>query len=211
MTTMPFDELGNRADASPPSPLLPSCRWGRTDRTTSVEPERREESMTKSRVVKGTSGLTHPDEVMAIHERILEASSARSRFVRVGSSGRVHVIEAGDGPPVVLLHGSSTSSLLLLPLLERLQGAWGIAVDRPGFGRVAGWGARRPRIGCDRACRKLDGWHVGTLVRTGASRTSSPASATRRSAAPAGHPRPPTPAGDGHTEDRGIAPKDDEA
>jgi len=90
--------------------------------------------MTKSRVVKGTSGLTHPDEVMAIHERILEASSARSRFVRVGSSGRVHVIEAGDGPPVVLLHGSSTSSLLLLPLLERLQGAWGIAVDRPGFG-----------------------------------------------------------------------------
>src|SRR6266540_1444096 len=146
MTTMPFDELGNRADASPPSPLLPSCRWGRTDRTTSVEPERREESMTKSRVVKGTSGLTHPDEVMAIHERILEASSARSRFVRVGSSGRVHVIEAGDGPPVVLLHGSSTSSLLLLPLLERLQGAWGIAVDRPGFGLSDPADAPRERV-----------------------------------------------------------------
>jgi pimeloyl-ACP methyl ester carboxylesterase len=99
-----------------------------------VEPERKEESMTKSRVVRGTSGLTHPDEVVAIHERILETSPAKGRFINVGPSGRVHVIEAGDGPPVVLLHGSSTSSLLLLPLLERLQGAWGIAVDRPGFG-----------------------------------------------------------------------------
>jgi len=89
--------------------------------------------MTKSRVLKRT-GLTHPDEVVAIHERILETSPAKSRFVKVGSSGRVHVIEAGDGPPVVFLHGSSTSSLLLLPLLERLQGTWGIAVDRPGFG-----------------------------------------------------------------------------
>lgn len=90
--------------------------------------------MTKSRVVKIASGLTHPDEVMAIHNRILETSPAKSRFVKVGSGGRVHLIETGDGPPVVLLHGSSTSSLLLLPLLERLQGAWGIAVDRPGFG-----------------------------------------------------------------------------
>jgi pimeloyl-ACP methyl ester carboxylesterase len=90
--------------------------------------------MTKSGVVKRTSGLTHPDEVVAIHEQILETSPAKSRFVDVGPGGRVHVIEAGDGPPVVLLHGSSTSSLLLLPLLERLEGSWSIAVDRPGFG-----------------------------------------------------------------------------
>jgi pimeloyl-ACP methyl ester carboxylesterase len=90
--------------------------------------------MTKSRVLTGTSGQAHPDGVVAIHERILDTSPAKSRFVNVGSGGRVHVIEAGDGPPVVLLHGSSTSSLLLLPLLERLEGAWGIAVDRPGFG-----------------------------------------------------------------------------
>jgi pimeloyl-ACP methyl ester carboxylesterase len=90
--------------------------------------------MTKSNVVRGSSGLTHPDEVAAIHERILGTSLAKSRFIKVGSSRRVHVIETGDGSPVVLLHGSSTSSLLLLPLLECLQGAWGIAVDRPGFG-----------------------------------------------------------------------------
>jgi pimeloyl-ACP methyl ester carboxylesterase len=46
----------------------------------------------------------------------------------------VHVIEAGQGPPVVFLHGSGGSSLSILPLLERLEGVRGIAVDRPGFG-----------------------------------------------------------------------------
>jgi pimeloyl-ACP methyl ester carboxylesterase len=89
--------------------------------------------MGRSRTVNG-SRLTHSDEVVATYERILGASPANSRFVKVGSSAQVHVIEAGDGPPVVLVHGSSTSSILLLPLLERLQGVWGIAVDRPGFG-----------------------------------------------------------------------------
>lgn len=34
----------------------------------------------------------------------------------------------------MLLHGSSTSSFSFLPLLERLHGVRGIAVDRPGFG-----------------------------------------------------------------------------
>jgi len=34
----------------------------------------------------------------------------------------------------VFLHGSSTSSLSLLPVLERLEGVRAIAVDRPGFG-----------------------------------------------------------------------------
>jgi pimeloyl-ACP methyl ester carboxylesterase len=88
--------------------------------------------MTRSRIVH--SRLTHPGEVVATYERILGSSSAHSRFIKAGSNRRVHVIEAGDGPPVVLLHGSSTSSMLLLPLLELLRGVWGIAVDRPGFG-----------------------------------------------------------------------------
>jgi pimeloyl-ACP methyl ester carboxylesterase len=50
------------------------------------------------------------------------------------SGRRVHVIETGDGPPVVFLHGSNTSSLSLLPVLDRLEGVRAIAVDRPGFG-----------------------------------------------------------------------------
>jgi pimeloyl-ACP methyl ester carboxylesterase len=72
--------------------------------------------------------------VVAVHERILAASLARSRHIRVRSGRRVHVIEAGQGPPVLFLHGSSTSSLSVLPLLEHLQGVRVIAVDRPGFG-----------------------------------------------------------------------------
>jgi pimeloyl-ACP methyl ester carboxylesterase len=76
----------------------------------------------------------HSDEVIEVNQRILAASPARSRHIEVRSGRRVHVIEAGAGPPVLLLHGSSTSALSLLPLLERLQGVRGIAVDRPGFG-----------------------------------------------------------------------------
>ena len=58
----------------------------------------------------------------------------RGRDIEVRSGRRVHVIEAGEGPPVVFLHGSNTSSLSLLPVLERLEGVRAIAVDRPGFG-----------------------------------------------------------------------------
>ena len=59
----------------------------------------------------------------------------RGRQIKLRSGRRVHVIEAGEGPAVVLLHGSNTSSLSLLPVLERLRGVRAIAVDRPGFGR----------------------------------------------------------------------------
>jgi pimeloyl-ACP methyl ester carboxylesterase len=76
----------------------------------------------------------HSEEVVAVHQRILGASPARSRHIKVRSGRRVHVIEAGEGPPVLLLHGSSTSSLSVLPLLERVEGVRAIAVDRPGFG-----------------------------------------------------------------------------
>jgi pimeloyl-ACP methyl ester carboxylesterase len=82
----------------------------------------------------GPSKLGRPDEVVAVHERILAVSPAQGRDIKVGAGRRVHVLEAGEGPPVVLLHGSSTSSLLLVPLLERLKGLRGIVVDRPGFG-----------------------------------------------------------------------------
>lgn len=77
---------------------------------------------------------SHSDEVFDVHERILGASPARSRHIEVRSGRRVHVIEAGEGPPVLFLHGSSTSSLSVLPLLEHLEGVRVIAVDRPGFG-----------------------------------------------------------------------------
>jgi pimeloyl-ACP methyl ester carboxylesterase len=72
--------------------------------------------------------------MLEVHEGMLAGSRARSRSIDMGSGRRVHVIEVGEGPPVMFLHGSSTSSLSLLPLLERLEGVRAIAVDRPGFG-----------------------------------------------------------------------------
>jgi hypothetical protein len=85
-------------------------------------------------VIGGEPVPAHSDAVVEVHERILGASPARSRHIQVRSGRRVHVIEAGEGPPVLFLHGGSTSSLSLLSLLERLEGVRAIAVDRPGFG-----------------------------------------------------------------------------
>lgn len=79
-------------------------------------------------------GVAHPDEVVAAHQRVLAGSSSHGRYVDVAPGRRVHAIEAGDGQPLVLLHGSGPSALLFLPLLERLKGVRAIAVDRPGFG-----------------------------------------------------------------------------
>jgi pimeloyl-ACP methyl ester carboxylesterase len=81
-----------------------------------------------------TGGLGHPSEVGATHKRVLAGSPARSRYVEVTPGQRVHLIEAGEGAPLVLIHGSGPSALLFLPLLARLEGLRAIAVDRPGFG-----------------------------------------------------------------------------
>src|SRR6266545_1627097 len=74
------------------------------------------------------------DGVCDAYKRMLRASPAKSRYIDVRAGRHVHLIEAGEGPAVLFLHGSSTSSLSLLPLLERLEGVRAIAVDRPGFG-----------------------------------------------------------------------------
>jgi pimeloyl-ACP methyl ester carboxylesterase len=87
-----------------------------------------------SRSGSPTPGLGHPPEVAAAHERVLAGSPARSRYVEVTPGQRVHLIEAGEGAPLVLIHGSGPSALLFLPLLAHLEGLRAIAVDRPGFG-----------------------------------------------------------------------------
>ena len=107
------------------------------------EPERpgvmgsRRSAVMKSRSETGRLGPWVPapsDRVIEAHERMLRASAVRSRFIETGSGGRVHVLEVGEGPPVLHLHGTNTSSLSLLPVLERLQAVRAIAADRPGFG-----------------------------------------------------------------------------
>ncbi|HEX7060975.1 MAG TPA: alpha/beta fold hydrolase, partial [Woeseiaceae bacterium] len=73
-------------------------------------------------------------ETFDIHERMLAAAAATRRYIEVDGGRRVHLTEAGEGTPVLFLHGSSTSSLSLLPLLEHLDGVRAIVADRPGFG-----------------------------------------------------------------------------
>src|SRR5262245_24802423 len=47
---------------------------------------------------------------------------------------RVRVLEAGDGPPLVLVHGSGMAASTWAPLLPHLAGRRVLAVDLPGFG-----------------------------------------------------------------------------
>ena len=74
----------------------------------------------------------HPVEVRQVYERVLAGSSVRGRPVEVGAGGRAHLLEKGDGPPVVLLHGTGNSAGFLLPLLNELHGVRAIAPDLPG-------------------------------------------------------------------------------
>ncbi|MFD6676853.1 alpha/beta fold hydrolase [Rhodococcus zopfii] len=75
----------------------------------------------------------HPDRLREGYDRMVRAAGVDGRFIR-RRSARVHVIEAGDGPPVVQLHGNNTSSLSHLMLLEHMPRARSYLVDRPGFG-----------------------------------------------------------------------------
>jgi pimeloyl-ACP methyl ester carboxylesterase len=80
------------------------------------------------------SAGNHSEDVLAIHARMLEQSSVRGSYYELPSGLRVHALETGDGPPVLHLHGSNTSALSHLVLLERTAGLHSIAVDRPGLG-----------------------------------------------------------------------------
>jgi pimeloyl-ACP methyl ester carboxylesterase len=77
---------------------------------------------------------TDPVEVQRVYERVLARSSVRSRHVAGGAGGRVHLLEKGAGPPVVLLHGTGNSAGFLMPLLSELHGVHALAPDLPGVG-----------------------------------------------------------------------------
>ena len=123
-------------------------------------------------LLKGPQVPTHPAAVRERYDRMLQAVGARSRFVTRPSGGRVHVIESGDGPPVVQLHGNNTSSLSHLMLLKELPGVRSYLVDRPGFGLSEPDDFPRARFRQD-AVRfldeVLDALEVDTAVLLGAS------------------------------------------
>jgi len=49
-------------------------------------------------------------------------------------NGRVHVLVAGHGPPLVLINGGGTPAAMLAPLMAELPGYRLYAIDLPGFG-----------------------------------------------------------------------------
>ncbi len=87
---------------------------------------------------------THSAEVRQVYERVLAGSSVRSRYVEVGGD-RVHLLEKGAGPPVVLLPGGGGTAGFFLPLLNELQGVRALAPDRPGQGLSDPIDLPRPR------------------------------------------------------------------
>jgi pimeloyl-ACP methyl ester carboxylesterase len=87
-------------------------------------------------------GGTHEEMVMneetrelaTVHDSVLSGWGVGHRFLEAVAGERVHVLEHGDGPPLVILHGTGPTSLQLLPLVSRISRSRAIAVDRPGFG-----------------------------------------------------------------------------
>lgn len=59
------------------------------------------------------------------------------------SGGTTEAIEAGEGPPALLVHGGLSEAGAWVPLMARLDGVRSIAVDLPGHGLADPWDYRR--------------------------------------------------------------------
>ena len=84
---------------------------------------------------RGTNGRTAALEAAERHLFDACAMQIVSRRVRLTDPPvAVRVLEAGDGPPLLLVHGSGMSASTWAPLLPHLAGYRLIAFDLPGFG-----------------------------------------------------------------------------
>ena len=92
----------------------------------------REEASSSDQRQAGTQA--HSAEMRQWYERVLAGGSVRGRTVEVTDGGLVHLLETGDGPPLVLLHGSGVAAGFFLPLLSELEGVHVLAPDVPGSG-----------------------------------------------------------------------------
>jgi len=78
-----------------------------------------------------------PDAFGDAERRLFEACGVQvaSRRVRLADPAlAVRVIESGEGPPLLLVHGSGMSASTWAPLMAHLPGHRLIALDLPGFG-----------------------------------------------------------------------------
>lgn len=81
-----------------------------------------------------TPAPRHTGAIEESYRRMLGAVDAHAQFIARPSGRLVHVVAAGEGPPVVHLHGTNTSSLSHLMLLGRTRSTRSYLVDRPGRG-----------------------------------------------------------------------------
>ncbi len=87
------------------------------------------------------------ERFMEAQRRLLAAHGAghvRSRFIEVdvGAKVRTQVLEAGEGEPVVFVHGGGGAAAGWAPLMARIEGARLLAPDRPGGGGSDGFDYR---------------------------------------------------------------------
>src|SRR5512134_890267 len=75
-------------------------------------------------------------ELTAAQERLLERFAPYTRVRRVRwSDGETQVLELGDGPPLLLVHGGGDGAFEWVPILGMLAESHRVlAVDRPGHG-----------------------------------------------------------------------------
>ena len=76
----------------------------------------------------------HPIAVRQWYERLLTGTPVHSRTVEMPTGGKVHLLEKGAGPPLVLLHGSGVAAGFFMPLLNALEHVRTLAPDLPGAG-----------------------------------------------------------------------------
>lgn len=95
---------------------------------------------------KEAAAQTTPDSAVERYRRLQAAALKNRRLdyserdVNVTSLGlRAHVIEAGSGEPLLLVHGGNGVGAHWLPLMERLVGWRMIVPDRPGCGLTDGF------------------------------------------------------------------------
>ena len=70
-------------------------------------------------------------------QRLLEryGMRARPRYIDLAEPRlRARILEVGDGPPVLFVHGGGGAAMNWILLLAQLPGIRAIAVDRPGHG-----------------------------------------------------------------------------
>lgn len=75
----------------------------------------------------------HNGELASLYDRILGGMSAKARQIDV-QGRQVYIVEKGDGPPLVLIHGTGNSSFFFKPMIDNLENVRAFIPDRPGQG-----------------------------------------------------------------------------